>query len=440
MHGELEVVVATTAFGMGVDKAEIRFVLHYDHPASLEAYAQEAGRAGRDGREAYAILLYHARTQRTQRFIVSQGVPRHEVLDAYRRAVLDAPSALATAARLSDGALLCNPDDLARLAGIELTQARVLLYSFEEAGLLQRGPDCTLEATLLLNQPADEISQRLPDGTERVLAAALLDHLSASPERQVTYQAAEFYRATGMDPRAVDPLLATLAQQEMLLYRPYLRGMTLIVSPDLARAPDLDRIEQRFADRYQRFEARLQAMLAYIRLQSGQGRCRAAYLVNYLTGRDDTPPCGRCDLCSPSSQGLPWDPSVRFYSEPEQKVDPYLTILEAVRDHDAYFGRWALEKMLLGIPRTTYSGQQRELAPTARASDHFGVLEDTGIDGNRVRAALEALIESDYLQLVERTHRRSGTPYPSVGITRKGRDALAGGAPLPHREAGDSSA
>jgi RecQ family ATP-dependent DNA helicase len=69
MQGELDVVVATTAFGMGVDKAEIRFVLHYDHPSSLEAYAQEAGRAGRDGKEAYAILLYHAQTQRTERFI-----------------------------------------------------------------------------------------------------------------------------------------------------------------------------------------------------------------------------------------------------------------------------------------------------------------------------------------------------------------------------------
>src|SRR3712207_1536120 len=62
MQGELDVVVATSAFGMGVDKAEIRFVLHYDHPASLEAYAQEAGRAGRDGAEAYAIVLYHAQS------------------------------------------------------------------------------------------------------------------------------------------------------------------------------------------------------------------------------------------------------------------------------------------------------------------------------------------------------------------------------------------
>src|SRR5207244_8828171 len=90
MQGELDVVVATTAFGMGVDKAEIRFVLHYDHPSSLEAYAQEAGRAGRDGKEDYAILLYHRQSQRTERFIAQQGVPRSAAIDAYRRALLDA--------------------------------------------------------------------------------------------------------------------------------------------------------------------------------------------------------------------------------------------------------------------------------------------------------------------------------------------------------------
>src|SRR5881398_3370213 len=101
---------------MGVDKQEIRFVLHYDHPASLEAYVQEAGRAGRDGKEAYAILLSHAQTQRTQRFIAGQGVPQAEIIRAYADALRSADD-LPGAVRLPDGSVLCQPDEVARLAG-----------------------------------------------------------------------------------------------------------------------------------------------------------------------------------------------------------------------------------------------------------------------------------------------------------------------------------
>src|SRR5947209_14180437 len=148
MQGELDVVVATTAFGMGVDKAEIRFVLHYDHPPSLEAYIQEAGRAGRDGREAYAILLDSPQSQRTHRFLARRGIPRAALLGQFAQAL--AADRLPNSARLPDGSLLCDLDELARWAGIEPTLARVLMYSFEEAGLLHRGRDCNLEATIPL--------------------------------------------------------------------------------------------------------------------------------------------------------------------------------------------------------------------------------------------------------------------------------------------------
>jgi len=105
MQGEIRVVVATSAFGMGVDKAEIRFVLHYDHPASLEAYAQEAGRAGRDGEEAYAILISHPQSKRTQDFIARQGVLDKKVIKSYRNALLTFDEEGSPVVRLPDGAL-----------------------------------------------------------------------------------------------------------------------------------------------------------------------------------------------------------------------------------------------------------------------------------------------------------------------------------------------
>lgn len=430
MQGELDVVVATNAFGMGVDKAEIRFVLHYDHPASLEAYAQEAGRAGRDGREAYAVLLSHGQAQRTARFLARLGQPAPQVLDAFRRALLAAGDALPDAVVLPDGALLCDPKAVADFANIDETLARVLLFAFEEAQLLRRGADCTLDATILLNRSSAEILAGIGDAAEHATVAALFAELAAGPDRQIPYRAAAVYRSAGLDPRVLDPVLVRLGAREDLIYRPYRRGITVTLEPALAEVRRLSAIEDGFAARYRRFEERLETMLAYIRLKPGQRRCRSAYLVDYLTGRDDAPRCGKCDLCSPTNEHLPWDPGLRLYGEP-LRVDPRLAVLGAVRDHDGYFGRWTIEKMLLGIPQTGSDGQRRPLAPRALASDHFAELEGTGADPMRVRRTIDALVEGGYLRLVERPRHDTGQPYNAIAITGKGRDALGGGVELP---------
>ena len=430
MQGELAVVVATTAFGMGVDKAEIRFVLHYDHPSSLEAYAQEAGRAGRDGKEAYAILLSHSQTQSTERFIARRGIPDAKVLRAYQHALLATDDEGSSAVRLADGTILCDADALATLAHIEPTQARVLLFSFEEAGLVRRGPDCTLEATLLLNQPLSTVVAAIEDAEERTRATELLTCLNAAQDRQVFYRAAQVYEQMGIDPRTIDALLVKLAERDLLLYRAYSRGITLTLSEQLSNTSELQAIEQRFASRYQRFEERLTAMLDYIKLRPGNHHCRSASLINYLTGRDDAPLCGTCDLCSPSSDTLPWDAGVRLYGEPVP-IDVRLSVLGAVRDHNDRFAPRTIEKMLLGIPQTNFQGKVFPLSASARASEHFGELNDMGIKPERVQRTIAALIEGGYLNLHERSFAQSGTTYTAVTLTPRGRDALSGGIDLP---------
>ena len=134
MDEKTPVVVATTAFGMGINKANLRYVVHYDLPASLEAYYQEAGRSGRDGEPARAILIYDPRDRNIQSFFIGGSVPSEtslrELWDGIRKVLRDKEKA-----NPDSGKIRALPiGEVAKIRNLPVARVRPLLAALEQAG------------------------------------------------------------------------------------------------------------------------------------------------------------------------------------------------------------------------------------------------------------------------------------------------------------------
>ena len=290
--GECRVMVATNAFGMGIDKPDVRTVIHLDLPDSPEAYFQEAGRAGRDGEKAYAIILYANSDKAALKKRISDTFPEKD----YIKQVYEQLNYYYQMA-MGDG-LGCmfdfNLEDFCRKYKHFPVPADSALKILTQAGYIEYTDEQDNASRLLFTTRREELYKlrEMGEQADLLIQTILRSYTGVFTDYAYIHEDSLAMR-TGLTRQQIYDLLIVLAKRRILDYIPHKKTPYIIYKRERVELRHLQISKTVYEERKERYEARIKAMLEYV---TSETACRSRMLLHYF-GEKNEHNCEQCDTC-----------------------------------------------------------------------------------------------------------------------------------------------
>ncbi len=404
MNDRCPVLAATNAFGMGIDRPDVRRVIHYNLTGSLEAYYQEAGRAGRDGEDAECILLFSYSDRFVQEFFIDMSNPPPELV----RSLF---SLLCDLSREAGGKPVeMGPDELVSMLPEAKNDSAVssALAALEKAGVIGRAYNPGSRGTIRFNGDLAELAElHSAESTQRSrFISRMIKTFGNALKREFRCSFEELVRVAGLNIDQLKRVLRAL-DGECLAWQPPFggRAIEVLANPEAELPIDFAELERKH-----RFElSRLEDVIGYTRRHS----CRQHYLVSYFGEDAGSWRCENCDLCD-SEHGYGSGHALR---EPEQhEATEILAILGAVDFFDGRLGSGKIGMILAGARRAEIVEKRLD------RTHFFGKLKHL-----KQTEIIELLRMLESVGAIAKT---GSVEYPCLGLTATGAEYL-NGEPLP---------